>query len=277
MGTLFVCGTPIGNLEDASIRLIKTLKSVDMIACEDTRQTMKLLNHFKIKNRLISYHQHSTRDREDHLLQELQQGKNIALVTDAGMPCISDPGQELVYRAREAGIHIEVIPGPTAFTAALAVSGIDSRAFVFEGFLPQRKSRRREELTRLSTEIRTIIIYEAPHRLLAFLEDAADIWGEQSPMVIARELTKIHQEIKMGSIKELYHYYQEKVPRGEICIIIPPRSQEEEEVSMDQIVEEASMLIEEGMDKKEAFKTKAHEYSVKKSDIYKHYIESKKC
>lgn len=277
MGTLYVCGTPIGNLEDASIRLIKTLKSVDLIACEDTRQTMKLLNRFKIKNKLISYHQHSTRDREDHLLQELQQGKNIALVSDAGMPCISDPGQELVYRAREAGINIEVIPGPTAFTTALAISGIDSRAFVFEGFLANRKSRRREELSRLATETRTIILYEAPHRLLAFLKDAAEILGEQSPLVITRELTKIHQEVQAGTIEELYQYYQEKPPRGEICIIIPPRSQEKETVSMEQIVEEADRLIKEGMDKKEAFKVKAREYSIKKSDIYKHYIDSKKC
>lgn len=272
MGTLYICGTPIGNMEDASIRLIKTLRKVDMIACEDTRHTAKLLHRFKIRNRLVSYHQHSSRERENYLISELQQGKDIALVTDAGMPVISDPGQELVRRAVEEGIDVEVIPGPSAFTAALALSGLDSRAFVFEGFLSNRRARRREELSRLAREERTVILYEAPHRLLDFLEDASEILGEEGYLVVARELTKIHQEMQRGTVSELISHYQANPPRGEICILIPPQLQEKKEVSLEEIVGEVEALIAEGMDKKEAFKQKAREHNVKKSDIYNYFV-----
>ncbi len=201
-GTLYVCGTPIGNLEDVSIRLLKTLRAVDIIACEDTRHTIKLLNRYKIKNRLLSYHEHSGIGREDYLLAELQAGKNIALVSDAGMPTISDPGEHLVRKAIAAGIEVDVIPGPSACTAALAISGLDSSAFIFLGFLPTRRNPRRAVFQQLKEESRTVIFYEAPHRLLDTLLDLQAVMGEEQPLSIGRELTKQYQEMRHGSLKE---------------------------------------------------------------------------
>src|SRR5665647_2200281 len=176
-GKLYICGTPIGNLEDVSIRLLKTLRRVDLIACEDTRHTIKLLNRYKIKNRLLSYHEHSQPQREQYILAELAAGRQIALVSDAGMPTISDPGQSLISQARAAGIEVEVIPGPSACIAALAVSGLDSTAFIFAGFLPVKTGQRRQVLASLKTEPRTVILYEAPHRLLKTLVDMGAVLG----------------------------------------------------------------------------------------------------
>ncbi|HBK54610.1 MAG TPA: 16S rRNA (cytidine(1402)-2'-O)-methyltransferase, partial [Syntrophomonas wolfei] len=194
-GKLYICGTPIGNLDDVSIRLLKTLRKVDLIACEDTRMTIKLLNRFKIKTRMISYHEYSKREKEDYLIAQLLQGQNIALVSDAGMPTISDPGEELIRRALQTGIQLEVIPGPSALTAALALSGMDTSAFTFAGFLPQRRSRRREELEQLQSEQKTIILYEAPHRIRECLLDIVEIMGAERKLAIARELTKKHEEV----------------------------------------------------------------------------------
>jgi 16S rRNA (cytidine1402-2'-O)-methyltransferase len=225
-GILYVCGTPIGNLEDVSIRLLKTLRSVDLIACEDTRNTIKLLNRYKIKKPLLSYHQYSGNAREDYLLEELRGGKMIALVTDAGMPGISDPGPELVKKAIAAGIKIEVIPGPSAFTAALAISGLDSSSFIFYGFLPRQHSQRRNLLKELQTESRTVIFYEAPHRLLASLADVQEILGDDQPLVIGRELTKKYQEMQRGTVAEIIKHYQINTPRGEICLLLPGRQKD---------------------------------------------------
>ena len=170
-GKLYICATPIGNLEDVSVRLLKTLRRVDFIACEDTRQSLKLLNRYHIRKTLVSYHKHSTRNREDYIVEQLLAGKEVALISDAGMPGISDPGEELVARAVEEGIPMEVIPGPSALVAALALSGLDTSSFLYAGFLPNRSGKRRETLTALKAQPRTLIFYEAPHRLLATLSD----------------------------------------------------------------------------------------------------------
>jgi len=273
-GTLYVCGTPIGNLEDVSIRLLKTLRKVDIIACEDTRHTIKLLNRYKIKNRLLSYHEHSNSDREDYLLEEIKKGQNIALVSDAGMPGISDPGEKLIKKAIEAGIRVEVIPGPSACTAALAISGLDSTAFVFVGFLPNRRKPRLEALQDLKSESRTVIFYEAPHRLLDTLTDLQEIMGEEQVLVIGRELTKQYQEMQRGTLKELLSFYEKHSPRGEFCLLLPGRIKDLSQVSMEQIVEETAQLIKAGMEKKEAFKMKAHEYGIKKSILYKYFLDN---
>jgi 16S rRNA (cytidine1402-2'-O)-methyltransferase len=275
MGRLFVCATPIGNLEDASIRLLKTLRQVDIIACEDTRQTLKLLNRYKIKKQLISYHEHSKPEKEDYIIELLREGKDIALVSDAGMPAISDPGERLVKKAITAGIKLEVIPGPSALIAALAISGMDTTAFVFEGFLPSRISQRRERLEMLNEETRTIILYEAPHRLLACLQDIQEIMGEERKLAIARELTKFHEEVKRGSVAELYEYYSLNPPRGEISIIIEGKTVVIKPRSLEEIAREVEELLEQGMDKKEAFKTKAREYGIKKSMLYNYFVKSK--
>ena len=275
MGKLYICATPIGNMEDVSIRLLKTLRQVDMIACEDTRHTLKLLNRYNIKRQLISYHEHSRPEKEDYIIELLREGKDIALVSDAGMPAISDPGENLVKKAISAGIDLEVIPGPSALIAALAISGMDTTAFVFEGFLPSSSSQRRERLEKLKEETRTIILYEAPHRLLACLKDIELILGEERQLAIARELTKVYEEVKRGSVTELYEYYSLNPPRGEISIIIEGKEVVVEAKSLTEIIREVEELLEQGMDKKEAFKTKAREYGIKKSMLYNYFVKSK--
>lgn len=275
MGKLYICATPIGNLEDASIRLLKTLRQVDIIACEDTRHTLKLLNRYKIRKQLISYHEHSKPEKENYIIELLREGKDIALVSDAGMPAISDPGEGLVKKAIAAGIDLEVIPGPSALISALAISGIDTTAFVFEGFLPSRSSQRRERLEKLKEETRTIILYEAPHRLLACLKDIQSILGKERQLAIARELTKVYEEVKRGSVTELYEHYSLNPPRGEISIIIEGKEVVVEAKSLAEIAREVEELLEQGMDKKEAFKTKAREYGIKKSMLYNYFVKTK--
>lgn len=275
MGTLFICGTPIGNMDDASIRLLKTLRKVDLIACEDTRHTIKLLNRFKIKNKLVSYHEYSSREKEDYLIEQLLAGKNIALVSDAGMPVISDPGQTLVKRAAEAGIRMEVVPGPAALTAALAVSGLDSREFIFAGFLPERSAKRKQELQRYLNETRTVIFYEAPHRLAAALNDMETVLGGERQAVAARELTKIFEEVKRGSIKELKEIFTQSPPRGEICLLLAGADRTSETKDIKEIAAEINTLVQAGMDKKEALKIKAREYHIKKAILYKYFVENK--
>jgi 16S rRNA (cytidine1402-2'-O)-methyltransferase len=273
MGKLYVCGTPIGNLEDASIRLLKTLRQVDIIACEDTRHTLKLLSHYHIKKPLLSYHEHSNPEKEDYIIELLKEGKKIALVSDAGMPAISDPGQRLVKKAITAGVNLEVIPGPSALVSALAISGMDTTAFVFEGFLPARSSKRRERLEALKDERRTIILYEAPHRLVACLEDIKLILGQARSLAVARELTKVYEEVKRGSVGNLIEYYRFNSPRGEISIIIEGKPETVETRSLEEIAREVEDLLLQGMNKKEAFKLKAREYGIKKSTLYNYFLE----
>jgi len=272
MGTLFICATPIGNLEDVSIRLLKTLRKVDMIACEDTRQTIKLLNRYKIKNHLISYHEFSSKGKEEFLLAELAAGKDIALVSDAGMPLISDPGAGLIQKAIEMGIELEVIPGPSACTAALVLSGLDSSSFIFLGFPPANRNQRKKLLDSLQKESRTLVLYEAPHRLLATLGDIKELLGSDRQVVVAREITKRFQEIKRGRVEEIIDFYTANPPRGEICLLIGA-ARTREAKSMEDILAEVDALIAQGTTKKEAFKIKAQEYGISKSTIYKSFLE----
>lgn len=275
-GKLYLCATPIGNLEDVSIRLLKTLRRVDMIACEDTRHTLKLLNRYKIRKPLQSYHRHSGRGKENWIIEQLRQGKHIALVSDAGMPGISDPGQELVQKAIAAGLDIEVLPGPSAVIAALAVSGLDTSSFVFAGFLPAQRSQRCALLTRLAEEPRTVVVYEAPHRLLKTLEDMEEVLGSDRELAIVRELTKVYEEVKRGQVGVLRQYFTANAPRGEICIVIGTRRYSTPEIDMESIAGEVEELIARGIEKKEAFKIKAREYNISKSSVYKYYLDFSK-
>lgn len=218
MGILYVCATPIGNLSDASQRLIDTLKSADLIAAEDTRQTKKLLERFEIATRTTSYHEHNIKHKTPQIISELLEGKDIALVSDAGMPGISDPGEELIREAIIKGIKIIPIPGPSAVITALAVSGLPTSRFVFEGFLPREGKQRRRILRKLTEEGRTIVFYESPHRLIKSLKDILEIFGNRK-ICVAREITKIHEEFFRGTVSEAISRFEKEV-LGEITLII---------------------------------------------------------
>ncbi|MGE5379769.1 MAG: 16S rRNA (cytidine(1402)-2'-O)-methyltransferase [Methylocystaceae bacterium] len=274
-GTLFICGTPIGNLEDVTIRLLKTLQQVDLIACEDTRHTIKLLNHYQIKKRLISYHEFSGPEREHYIVRELEAGRQVALVSDAGMPGISDPGQELITRVIEAGLPVQVIPGPTALISGLVLSGLETSIFAFQGFLPSRSRERRSALEDLKTEKRTMVFYEAPHRLCDTIEDMQAILGDR-PAAVCRELTKLHEEVQRDQLSSLARYFSEHNPRGEMVIVVggfvPPLRPE---ITIEAAAREVINMVNEGANKKEALKIKASFYGLKKSDLYKAVEEIK--
>jgi 16S rRNA (cytidine1402-2'-O)-methyltransferase len=220
-GCLYVVSTPIGNLEDISLRALRVLKEADMIACEDTRQTMKLLAHFDIPKRLVSYHEHNEITRAAEIVIELEQGAQVALVSDAGTPAISDPGYRLVHLCLRHGIQVVPVPGASALVAALAASGMPIEEFVFAGFLPSRPTERRKSLRALAAEPRTLALYEAPHRLLDALEDALEILGNR-PAVVAREVTKIYEEFLRGHLEDIVEAVRKKAPRGEITLLIGP-------------------------------------------------------
>jgi 16S rRNA (cytidine1402-2'-O)-methyltransferase len=219
-GTLYLVGTPIGNLEDMTLRAIEVLQKVDTIAAEDTRHTGKLLHHFQIKTPQISYHEHNRLERIPDLLKRLQGGASIALVTDAGMPCVSDPGYELVKACAEAGVSVVPIPGVTAVITGLAASGLRSDRFAFEGFLPAKENARVEYLERIKSEERTLIFYEAPHRMRETLSSMAAVFGKTRELTIARELTKRHEEFWRGTLAEAIDYYKTKEPQGEYTLIV---------------------------------------------------------
>jgi 16S rRNA (cytidine1402-2'-O)-methyltransferase len=218
-GKLFIVPTPIGNLEDITLRAINMLKSVDLILAEDTRQTSKLLSHYGIVCKMSSFHQHNEHKVVQQLLEQLSSEKNIALVSDAGTPGISDPGFLLVRECIKAGINVECLPGPTAFVPALVLSGLPSDSFVFEGFLPHKKGRQ-TKIKKLAEEERTIILYESPHRLIKCLEQLVEFFGTERQATVSRELTKIYEETKRGTLKELHEYYEDKTVKGEIVIVI---------------------------------------------------------
>ncbi len=275
-GSLYIVATPIGNLEDITLRAIRVLKEVDIISAEDTRHTLKLLNHLEISKPLISYHRHNEETKTDELIDKLKNGKNIALVSDAGMPVISDPGGEIVKSAIENNIRVIPVPGACAAITALVASGIDASEFTFIGFLPQNKKNRKEKLEQIQKEERTIILYEAPHKLLKTLEDLKEIL-EQRKVVIARELTKIHEEYIAGTVEEL----QNKItnPKGEYVIIIEKNNitQEKlEQMKLTQIsIEEQYKYYEaQGMDKKEIIKQIAKTRNVNKNEIYQKFIKA---
>jgi 16S rRNA (cytidine1402-2'-O)-methyltransferase len=218
-GCLFVVSTPIGNLEDITLRALRVLKEADVIACEDTRQTSKLLSHFDIPKRMVSYHEHNEITRAPEIVIELEQGAKVALVSDAGTPAISDPGYRLVHLCLRHGIQVVPVPGPSALVAALAASGMPIEEFVFAGFLPSRQSERRKSLRAFATETRTLALYEAPHRLLDTLEDALEILGNR-PVVVAREVTKLYEEFLRGHLEDVLDAVRKKAPRGEITLLI---------------------------------------------------------
>ncbi len=272
-GKLYLCATPIGNLEDITLRVLETLKSVDIIAAEDTRHTLKLLNHYGIKAKLTSYHEHNKYDKAESLVQELLSGKNIALVTDAGTPAISDPGEELAKAAFEAGIEVTSLPGASALVVALSMSPLSSRRFVFEGFLPSEKKERREVLESLREETRTIVLYEAPHRLKKTLKELEEVLGARK-INLCRELTKIHEDILLSTIPELLVYFEANEPRGEMVLIIEGADKEklrEERISSWEemsIEDHVRFYTEQGFDEKEAMKIAAKDRGISKRDIY---------
>lgn len=275
-GKLYIVATPIGNLEDITLRAIKTLKEADIIAAEDTRHTLKLLNHLEISKPLISYHRHNEEVKTEELINKLLEGKNIALVSDAGTPAISDPGAEVVKVAISKDIEVIPIPGACAAITALVASGMDTKEFTFIGFLPQNKKNRKEKLDQIQKEERTIILYEAPHKLLKTLEDLKNIL-QQRKVVIARELTKIHEEYKIGTIEEI----QKEItsPKGEYVIIIEKNSITQNEIEQMKLIE---LSIEEqykyyeaqGMDKKEIIKQIAKTRNVNKNEIYQKFLKA---
>ncbi len=276
-GKLYLCATPIGNLEDITFRVLKTLKEVDLIAAEDTRNSIKLLNHFDIKTPMTSYHEYNKIDKAYVLIRKMQEGQNIALITDAGTPGISDPGEELAAMCYDAGIEVTSLPGPAACITALTLSGLPTRRFAFEAFLPMDKKERRAVLEELVNETRTIILYEAPHKLVRTLEDLLETLGNRR-MTLCRELTKKHETAFRTTIQDLITYYSTEKPLGECVLVIEGRSRqeiaEEEQASWEKISVEEHMEIYEskGVSHKEAMKLVAKDRGVTKRDIYQYLI-----
>ncbi len=272
-GKLYVVGTPIGNLSDFSERAKEVLKSVDFIAAEDTRVTTKLLNKFEFKKPLISYYEHNRRERGEIIIKRILDGETCAIVTDAGMPCISDPGQDLVYLCHEKNIPVESVPGPTAFATALAISGMESGRFTFEGFLSTNKPSRKEHLDELRNETRTMIFYEAPHKLKATLKDMQKVFGDRE-IAIVKELTKIHENVMRTTLCGACEYFEKEDPRGEYVLIIAgaQKQKEKQPVTLEQAVEIAKDLVLKGVSVNEAAKTVASDTGIKKSLIYKELL-----
>ena len=277
-GKLSLCATPIGNLEDISFRVLRTLKEADCIAAEDTRNSIKLLNHFAIQTPMTAYHEFNKVEKARDLVSRLQRGENIALITDAGTPCISDPGEELVRQAVDAGIRVESIPGPAAFVTALTLSTLPTRRFVFEAFLPTEKSNKKERtaiLQSLAGEERTILLYEAPHHLLKTLEDLRDAFGENRKLSLARELTKKHEEVLYTDLEEAIRKYREEEPRGEYVLVLEGLSQEKRERAAQEkwlsvsLSEHFQNYVQEGYTEKEAIKLVAKDRGLGKREVYK--------
>lgn len=272
-GCLYLVATPIGNLEDITFRAVRTLNEVDLIAAEDTRQTIKLLNHLNISKPMTSYYEHNKMEKGNYLIEQLLDGKNIALVSDAGTPGISDPGEDLVRLAQKNGIRTVPIPGPVAAINGLIVSGLPTGRFVFEGFIPMNKRGRKERIASLLNETRTIIFYEAPHKLIYTLKDLLEILGDRN-IVIARELTKRFEEIKRSTLSEALEFYENEPPKGEFVLLIEGISEtlllEKEQHKWDDISirEHVEMYIQQGMSKKEAMKKAAADRGIPKRDVY---------
>ena len=269
-GILYVTGTPIGNLSDLSPRAAQTLENVDFIAAEDTRVTLKLLNHLGIKKPMVSYFEHNKRERGEIICQHIEQGESCAIVTDAGMPCISDPGEDLIRLCAERGIQTVVIPGPSAVIAALAVSGLETGRFCFEGFLSVNKKSRGEHLQSLQNEKRTMIFYEAPHKLPATLRDLFAAFGDRK-LSIVREITKVHEEVLRTTTAYAAEHYADGSIKGEIVLVLEGKKQDEQEDSytMEQAVTLAQELIADGVRITDAAKKAATITGYKKNEIYK--------
>ena len=272
-GKLYLCATPIGNLEDITFRVLRTLKEADLIAAEDTRNSRKLLNHFEIKTPMTSYHEYNKYEKGRWLVRQMEEGKQVALITDAGTPGISDPGEELVAMCWEAGIEITSLPGPAACITALTVSGLPTRRFSFEAFLPQDKKQRQEVLEELKKDTRTLILYEAPHRLVKTLEELLKELGNRK-ITVCRELTKKHETLFKTDLEKALDWYRENSPKGECVLVLEGKSREEikeeerskwEDMSVPEHVE---FYLKQGMEKKEAMKQVAKHTGVSKREIY---------
>ncbi len=277
-GKLYLCATPIGNLEDMTYRVVRTLGEVDLIAAEDTRNSIKLLNHFEIKTPMTSYHEFNKIEKGKKLVEKLQSGMNIALITDAGTPGISDPGEELVKMCYEAGIEVTSLPGAAACITALTMSGLSTRRFAFEAFLPSDKKEKQQILKELVDETRTIIMYEAPHRLARTLEELLKTLGNRR-ITVCRELTKKHETAFVTTIEEAYAYYTANAPKGECVLVIEGKNREEllqesvkkwEEMS---IREHMDYYMDQGVDKKEAMKLVAKDRGIGKRDVYQELLK----
>jgi len=274
-GTLYLCATPIGNLSDVTLRLLEVLKSVDLVACEDTRQTLKLLNHFEIHKPLTSYHEHNKMEKGEYIISLLKEGKNIALVSDAGTPAISDPGEDLVKLCIENDILVTSLPGPVAGINALILSGLPTKRFSFEGFLSVNKRHRKEHLDSVKSDTRTLIFYEAPHKLKTTLADMLSVFGENRKIALVRELTKLHEEVLRFTLGEAVLYFEENNPRGEYVIIVDGAKEEikEDELWFENlsVTEHIDKYINDGVDKKEAIKLCAKDRNMPKRDVYNLY------
>ncbi|NJD90484.1 MAG: 16S rRNA (cytidine(1402)-2'-O)-methyltransferase [Geobacter sp.] len=267
-GTLYIVATPIGNLEDMTFRGVRTLKEVDLIAAEDTRHSRKLLSHFGIATRMTPYHDHNEQLKTDYLIELLQSGQNIAIITDAGTPCIADPGYRVVQAAGAAGIRVVPIPGASAIAAAVSASGLPSDRFVFEGFLPPKQGKRMARLAELKTEPRMGIFYEAPHRLAATLADMLTALHNRRA-VVARELTKIHEEFRRGTLEELAEYYREQQVKGEIVIMVsPPKEEADTADSIDATQLLSTLLVGDNLSLKDAVKQASLQTGISRSTLY---------
>lgn len=268
-GTLYVIGTPIGNLEDITLRQLKMLESVDFICAEDTRVTLKLLNRYEIKKQLVSFHEHSSATDGQRIIDRLLDGESCGIVTDAGMPCISDPGEVLVRMCVENGIEVKVIPGPSAVVSAVAVSGLNAKRFTFEGFLPVAKKERAERLEKLKNETAVMVFYEAPHKLRNTLVDMIGFFGGNRRISLCRELTKFHEEVLRMSLEEASEYYDEHEPRGEFVLVLEGADEKcSEKLTLEQAVAQIGKLVDMGERPVDACKAVARECGFKKGELY---------
>ena len=278
-GTLYLCATPIGNLEDITYRVVRVLSEADVIAAEDTRNSIKLLNHFQIHTPMTSYHEYNKIEKGRQLVERMLAGENVALITDAGTPGISDPGEELVKMAWEAGITVTSLPGPAACITALTASGLPTRRFAFEAFLPSEKKERQAVLAEMALETRTMVVYEAPHRLVRTLAELLEALGDR-PVTVCRELTKKHETFFRTTFSEALAYYEANEPRGECVLVIAGRSREEiraEEIAAFEeitVEEHLQRYLDEGMDKKAAMKAVAADRGVSRREIYQALLEN---
>lgn len=278
-GMLYICATPIGNLEDITMRVLRILKEADVIAAEDTRQTIKLLNHYEIKTPLFSYHEHNKIEKTPVLVKRMLEGENVALVTDAGTPAISDPGEDLVRACLEAGVTVTSLPGPAALITALTLSGMPARRFTFEGFLPMDKKERAAVLERLSSSACTTIFYEAPHRLLKTLQIFLETTGKERRITVCKELTKRHETALHFTMEEAVSYFQQNEPKGEFVLIVQGADEEQlRKESQEQwkempLTRHMELYMGQGLSKKEAMKQVAKDRGVPKRDIYRDLLE----
>lgn len=273
-GVLYLVGTPIGNLGDMTYRAVETLKAVDFICAEDTRVTQKLLTHFEIKKPLVSCHEHNAVQASEYIISRILSGENAAVVTDAGMPCISDPGEHLVKQCAQHGIEVKVVPGATAAMSAIAISGLSTKTFLFCGFLPQDKKERRSQLAAVKDQSSTLIFYEAPHRLTNTLEEMLNFFGDRK-ISVCRELTKIHEEVRRTTLSEALKYYSDNTVRGEFVLVVSGAENSETPETLEAALEQVVKLADNGMRPADACREIAKVSSFSKSELYTAYLERK--